>query len=303
MFTEKDMEDRIAEAPDECLGESGLRLVGRQVKVGRYVFDLLFEDRHKSKLIVEIQKGTLDRNHTYKILDYYDAYREKHSDEFIDLMVVENVIPHERKKRLQYYGISYKELPDALFQIGDKSTGEHRDMQNGKAKPVRQEIDRARAAESSVVEITPTMRRHWNDRSLVDHFGFSGRRACMACLYARPEGATQSEVNEVASTMGSTQRDYRNMLRMALQWGHQVFVWHEETRGGKVYKLIYNPNYKALRSGPEPADYVETNKISAPPVQMSKSGRSHCSPTAVGYYKTARLQRIWFRLENRIPQR
>jgi RecB family endonuclease NucS len=67
MLTEKAMEDAIAENPEKYL-ESGLVLKERQHRVGNYIFDLLFQDRHGAKLIVELQKGTLDRNHTYKIL-------------------------------------------------------------------------------------------------------------------------------------------------------------------------------------------------------------------------------------------
>jgi addiction module RelB/DinJ family antitoxin len=48
-----------------------------------------------------------------------------------------------------------------------------------------------------------------------DHFGFWGYRAAVACLYARSEGATQLEVNEAASELGSRQSGYFNMLRQA----------------------------------------------------------------------------------------
>src|SRR2546423_690613 len=39
-----------------------------------------------------------------------------------------------------------------------------------------------------------------------DHFGFSGFRAAIACLYARPEGASQAEVNKAAQGLGSSQK-------------------------------------------------------------------------------------------------
>ena len=78
-------------------------------------FDLIFCDRTGAKLIVEIQKGTLDRAHTYKILDYYDAFKEQHPHEFVEVMVVANVIPAERKQRLASMGIAYREIPTAEF--------------------------------------------------------------------------------------------------------------------------------------------------------------------------------------------
>ena len=112
MISEKIMEDAISSEPEKYLGEKGLRLVARQYSIGSYVFDLLFEDRHGARLIVELQKGTLDRNHTYKILDYYDEYKMKNPKAFIELMVIANKIPYERRKRLDSHGISWREIPD-----------------------------------------------------------------------------------------------------------------------------------------------------------------------------------------------
>ena len=80
VLTERKMEDAIAANPQQYLGEEGLELLARQHRIGGYIFDLLFRDRHGAKLIVEIQRGTLDRNHTYKILDYHDEYKERHQD-------------------------------------------------------------------------------------------------------------------------------------------------------------------------------------------------------------------------------
>ena len=114
MFTEKAMEDAIAQNPEKYV-EKGLSLIARQYRTGNYIFDLLFQDRHGAKLIVELQKGTLDRNHTYKILDYYDEYKSKYPDQFVELMIIANKIPRERRERLSSYGIAYKEIPDTDF--------------------------------------------------------------------------------------------------------------------------------------------------------------------------------------------
>jgi RecB family endonuclease NucS len=115
MVTEKDMENAIISDPERYVGEEGLKLIAQQFRIGKYIFDLLFEDRHNGKLIVELQKGTLDREHTYKILDYYDEYKDSHPEEFIDLMVIANTIPPERKKRLSSFGVTFKEIPASDF--------------------------------------------------------------------------------------------------------------------------------------------------------------------------------------------
>jgi hypothetical protein len=115
MVSEKLMEDAISSDPGKYLKEKGLRLVARQYSIGSYFFDLLFEDRHGAKLIVELQKGTLDRTHTYKILDYYDEYKDNNPNSFIELMVIANRIPHERRRRLESHGISWMEIPESEF--------------------------------------------------------------------------------------------------------------------------------------------------------------------------------------------
>lgn len=119
-FSEKTMEDAIVNNPEKFINEEGLRLLARQYRVGSYIFDLLFEDRHGGKLIVEIQKGTLDRTHTYKILDYYHEYKEENPRDFIDVMVIANIIPPERKRRLNDLGVDYKEVSESIF-ITDQS--------------------------------------------------------------------------------------------------------------------------------------------------------------------------------------
>lgn len=115
-FLEKDMENAIVENPGKYLDEEGLKLISRQYRIGNYIFDLLFEDKYGSKIIVEIQRGTLDRNHTYKILDYYHEYKEGNPNSYVELFVIANIIPVERKRRLNDLGISYKEIPVSDFQ-------------------------------------------------------------------------------------------------------------------------------------------------------------------------------------------
>jgi len=80
-FLEDDMADVIVAHSEELLGEP-LTLLERKLWIGRYELDLLFADRHGAKLIVELQRGTLDRYHLYKVLDYYDEYKDRHPEEF-----------------------------------------------------------------------------------------------------------------------------------------------------------------------------------------------------------------------------
>src|SRR5262245_48962989 len=100
-----------------------------------------------------------------------------------------------------------------------------------------------------VTVVTSEMRQHSVARTL-SYFGFRGNRAAISLLYARPEGASQPEVNDASRALGSRQENYLNMLHQAMKWGHRVYVWDDAARGGKVYKLLYNPHH----SGPGAID-------------------------------------------------
>ncbi len=115
MISEKEMENAIVLDPTKYIGEDGLRLIARQYSIGSYRFDLLFEDRHGGKLIVELQCGILDRIHMFKILDYCDEFRDHHPSEFVEPMVIANIIPPERKRRMSHDGIPFREIPETEF--------------------------------------------------------------------------------------------------------------------------------------------------------------------------------------------
>jgi len=140
MLTEKQMEDAIANDPGHYI-EDGLRLLARQHRIGNYIFDLLFEDRRGAKLIVEIQKGVLDRAHSYKILDYFDEYKNRNSEDFVDIMIIANEIPPERKKRLSSYGIAFKEIPEENFPTRGPSSLEPLPLEPGWNKEALEKIE------------------------------------------------------------------------------------------------------------------------------------------------------------------
>jgi DNA-damage-inducible protein J len=109
------------------------------------------------------------------------------------------------------------------------------------------------------MHVTPQMRHHATTRA-PDHFGFSGKRAAIACLYALPRGATQDEVNQAAAGLGSPQEGWINMLHQAKKWGHHVVSWDDQARGGKVHKLIFNPSHSAKSKIAPPTNWREMNK-------------------------------------------
>jgi addiction module RelB/DinJ family antitoxin len=106
--------------------------------------------------------------------------------------------------------------------------------------------------------VTPAMQQHVAGGT-PDHFGFRGYRAAIACLYARPEGASQDEATEAAAGLGSTQKGYWNMLRQAQRWGHGVLTWDDGTRG-TIFKLVFEPSHVAPRAVAPPSNWAQMNQ-------------------------------------------
>ncbi len=265
VLSEKQMEDQIARDPARFLKEKGLKLIARQITVVPYRFDLLFEDRHGTKLIVELQKGTLDRNHTYKILDYYEEFKDRNKTEFIELMIIANSVPRERKQRLEKWGVTWLEIPETEFDQSEEQL--QTQFQPQSDDPRKKEIIggvTTGTVQIGQTAITNEMMAYWSGQRERDCFGFKGRRACMACLYSRPEGASQKEVTEIAEILGGPQKGYYNMLKQALKWNHEVVSWYDDSRGGKIFKLIYNPTHSSSTQTEPSYDYREMNEIRAP---------------------------------------
>jgi DNA-damage-inducible protein J len=138
------------------------------------------------------------------------------------------------------------------------------------AAPVKQ---RKRKMDSIVTEEM----RHYSGTKSLNYFGFRGNRAAISLLYARSEGASQAEVNEVGRALGSPQENYLNMLHQALKWRHEVSVWDDPPRGGKVYKLFYNPNHNGPGEVAPPDNWKEMNKPKIPPGVTPISYQPHRS--------------------------
>jgi len=106
-FSENDMEEIISKHPE--IIEEGLTLKGRQVYVSGLRIDLLFQDRFGDKLIIELKKGTVSRDHVAQLMEYSGAMPESEKS-VTRVMLVANVVPPRWKKALEIHGIEYREL-------------------------------------------------------------------------------------------------------------------------------------------------------------------------------------------------
>ncbi|MBN1184068.1 MAG: EVE domain-containing protein [Bacteroidales bacterium] len=118
---EKDIENLIANFPDEFFPESGFKLIGQQVRLGKCYADIIFEDKHKRKIIVEVKRGLLSRVASGQIVEYYGLLKVENPNEIIELVLCANIIPPERKLFLETVGIECKELGiNLIFQVARK---------------------------------------------------------------------------------------------------------------------------------------------------------------------------------------
>jgi len=120
---EKDFEDIICKYPE--LIEEGLILTGRQLSLYGRRMDVLFEDKFKRKLIIELKAGPIKDDHVGQILSY-EGMLLSADDPTVRVMLVGTRVPPNIKKSLDYHGIAWKEitfsfLKEFLNNKGDES--------------------------------------------------------------------------------------------------------------------------------------------------------------------------------------
>jgi hypothetical protein len=115
MLSERLFEDILVKYP--ALVEDKLRYLGRQVTHYGKRIDILFEDRFKEKLIVELKIGNLQRNALSQVLEY-EGYVLSEKDPTSRVMIIANRIPLNLKKAMDHHGIEYKEITlNHLFEF------------------------------------------------------------------------------------------------------------------------------------------------------------------------------------------
>ena len=118
---EKDIENLIANYPDDFFPNSGFKLIGQQVKLGKCFADILFEDKYNRKIIVEVKRGILSRDASGQVMEYYGLLKSQNLNEVIELVLCANIIPPERRTFLEHSGIECKELGiNRIHQVAER---------------------------------------------------------------------------------------------------------------------------------------------------------------------------------------
>ncbi len=115
-MTEKEMEDLIAAYPDDFFFQHQLVLRGRQQSlagVGR--FDLLFEDRFRSQILMELKAHALNYENASQVAEYRDELRRLGHGNVV-MWLVAPQIPHSVREFLDDKGIQYTEINVAEFR-------------------------------------------------------------------------------------------------------------------------------------------------------------------------------------------
>jgi hypothetical protein len=110
---EKHFEDVLSRYPD--LIESGLKFIDRQINVGGKFADLLFEDRFGQKLIIELKKGVIKREHMAQLLDYEGHFLSPENPN-VRVMLIGNRVPPNISKSLDHHGFEWKEITEETLK-------------------------------------------------------------------------------------------------------------------------------------------------------------------------------------------
>lgn len=115
-MTEKDMEDLIAAYPDDFFPQKQFALVGRQRSLGGVGrFDLSFEDRFKSTILMELKARTLKYEDATQVANYRDELKRNGCKNVV-MWLVAPQIPHSVREFLDDKGIEYTEIHVAEFR-------------------------------------------------------------------------------------------------------------------------------------------------------------------------------------------
>ncbi len=114
-MTEREMEDLLWDHPEKLLNEPLQKFERQPVSaIGRP--DLIFVDRIGRLIVVELKRDTLQRAAIPQIVDYFGLVKSRFPDRVVELIVIANQIPPERRTSCAQYNIDAIEIPQKKFR-------------------------------------------------------------------------------------------------------------------------------------------------------------------------------------------
>ena len=144
IMLEKDIENLIAQHPDEVFPKQDFELIAQQYSIEGKRIDILFRDRLNRKVIIEVKRGILNREASGQIGEYYGLLKSKNQTDFYEMILCANVIPKERRLFLESIGIECKELRISfILDLAQKYNYTFIDDQSSFDSPSISSIDKA----------------------------------------------------------------------------------------------------------------------------------------------------------------
>jgi len=106
---EKNFENVLQRYPE--LIEEDLIFSGRQISISGKFVDLLYIDRFGQKLIIELKKGIIKREHIAQLMDYEGHFLTADNNPNIRVMLIGNRVPINLRNSLDHHGFEWKEIP------------------------------------------------------------------------------------------------------------------------------------------------------------------------------------------------
>jgi hypothetical protein len=114
-MVEREMQELLWRYPERFLNEPLKQFAWEtSSSVGRA--DLVFEDRHGRLLIIEVKRGKLPRGAIDQLLDYFGMMKQRFPEKPVELMVVANEIPSERRLTCESRDIECREISEKTFR-------------------------------------------------------------------------------------------------------------------------------------------------------------------------------------------
>ncbi|MCI0493991.1 endonuclease NucS, partial [candidate division KSB1 bacterium] len=113
ILKEQHFEDILCKYPE--LIEDGLIFLKRQVKVHNKRIDILFEDKFKRNLLVELKSGVIKDDHIGQLLGY-EGFLLSADDPTIRIMLIGNRVPPNLQSSLDHHGIAWREFSYSMLK-------------------------------------------------------------------------------------------------------------------------------------------------------------------------------------------
>jgi len=224
-MVEKEMQELLWRYPERFLHEKLSRFdYESSSDVGRA--DLVFEDSYGRLLIIEVKKGTLPRGAIAQLLDYFGMMKRKFPEKPVELMVVANVIPEERRltcenRTIECRPIAEKTFRDVAAEVGYIFRSEAHIPQRSSGPPAGSSSGRHTAGqkETGIWSFSKTVQSPGDVEDFLSRCDEEGRRFFAALFDAQKGASSQTKITWNHQSGFSMQFYFHGIGFAPIVWG------------------------------------------------------------------------------------